>query len=128
MLKGITFGAFDPLHIGHVFLFQNAKQQCDHLTVVVSSDKYISNVKGYSPKFTYRQRIKALSSIKEIDYIYSQKDENSKKYFVDLLKPDVIFVGSDWTPETFKGEGLGIKVVYLPRTPYISATQLRNEI
>jgi len=128
MVKGITFGAFDPLHLGHIFLFQNAKKQCDYLIVVVSSDDYIKKIKGYSPKFTYRQRIKALSSIKEIDYIYRQKDKNSKEYFVDLLKPDVIFVGNDWTPETFKGEGLGVPVNYLPRTPDISATQLRNEI
>jgi cytidyltransferase-like protein len=34
---GICFGAFDPLHIGHIFLFQRAKQQCDVLIVAVAT-------------------------------------------------------------------------------------------
>jgi glycerol-3-phosphate cytidylyltransferase len=128
MKTGITFGAFDPLHLGHIFLFQNAKKQCDHLIVVVSTDDYIKNVKKYTPKFTINQRIKALLSIKEIDRVLYQENENSKKELIQALQPDVIFVGSDWTPETFKGEGLGVEVVYLPRTANVSGTQLRYEI
>lgn len=127
---GITFGSFDPLHLGHIALFRKAKELCNHLTVCVSSDAYIKTIKGYEPAFGYTDRILAVGSIKHVDKIEMQcvYVYHSKRSLVKRLKPDVIFVGDDWTPETFKGEGLGVEVVYLPRTKGISGTELREKI
>ena len=38
MKKGITFGAFDLFHAGHVMMLQEAKKQCDHLIVCIQTD------------------------------------------------------------------------------------------
>ena len=130
MITGITFGAFDPLHIGHINLIKNALKQCDTLIVCVSSDEYIRVVKKYEPKFSYDQRIVAIGMIKGVSKIEMQGLDypHSKKQLVKKNKADIIFVGSDWNEETFKGEGLGIPVVYLPRTKGVSGTELRNQI
>lgn len=128
MITGITFGAFDPLHIGHINLIKNALKQCDVLIVCVSSDEYIRTVKKYEPKFSYEERIIAMSMIKGVSKIEMQGLDylHSKKQLAKKNKADIIFVGSDWDKETFKGEGLGIPVVYLPRTKGVSGSELRN--
>ena len=36
--KGITFGAFDLFHAGHVSMLSEAKQNCDYLIVAIQSD------------------------------------------------------------------------------------------
>jgi len=125
-MTGITFGAFEYVHIGHIKLFQNAKKQCDRLIVCVSSDEYIETIKRHKSAFNIEDRISSLKSIKEIDDIDIQTLDIGKKELVEKYKPDVIFVGNDWNKETFTGEGLGIKVVYLKRTKGVSSTFLRN--
>lgn len=128
MTIGITFGAFDPLHIGHINLIKNSLKQCDSLIVCVSSDEYIRTIKKYEPKFSYEERIVALSMIKGVSKIEMQGLDymHSKKQLVKKNKANIIFVGSDWSKETFKGEGLGVPVVYLPRTIGVSGTELRE--
>lgn len=121
---GITFGAFDPLHYGHIRIFQRAKEQCETLIAVISDGEYIKKHKKHVERFNFEERKKALESIKEIDIIGVQSLKFGKKEAIDYFKPDVIFVGDDWTPETFTGEGLGVEVVYLPHTEKISSTKL----
>jgi len=125
-MRGITFGAYEYLHIGHIFLIQHAKAMCDELVVCVSDDEYIRQKKGHDPEFSWHERVTGLSSIKEIDYIGIQSLEFGKKEAIEYFKPDVIFVGNDWEPETFSGEGLGVPVIYLPRTKNISSTKIRG--
>ena len=38
MKKGITFGAFDLFHAGHVLMMEEAKSVCDYLIVCVQTD------------------------------------------------------------------------------------------
>lgn len=120
---GVCFGAFDPLHLGHIFLFQNAKKQCECLIVAVATDNRIKTVKKYNPKFTLEQRIKVIEEIRCVDMIITQG--LSKKEVIDHYNPDVIFVGDDWKGKKWDGNNLGVKVVYLPRTPNVSGTDLR---
>ena len=35
MKKGITFGAFDLFHAGHVLMLEEAKEVCDYLIVAI---------------------------------------------------------------------------------------------
>ena len=123
---GITFGAFSPLHFGHINLFINAKEMCDELIVCMSDDDYIKDKKGYSPNIPFIDRFKHLCVISIIDKIDFQTIAFGKKEAVDRYNPDVIFVGSDWTPATYSGEGLGVPVEYLPHTDGISSTILRK--
>jgi len=124
--RGITFGAFDPLHYGHIKLFERAKESCDELIVCVSFPVYIKKHKGRDEYIPINERIKAVEAIRYVDEVGYQSIKFGKKEAIKAYKPDVIFVGSDWDPKTFTGEGLGVPVVYLPHTNGISSTILRK--
>lgn len=131
--RGITFGAFDPIHIGHIKLFERAKEMCDELIVFVSTKEYIEENKKRRERYQFKDRIKSVSAIKYVDQVSAQGKTSlngiafSKEDAVSAFNPDVIFVGDDWTPETFTGEGLGVKVEYLPYTKGVSSTLLFGE-
>lgn len=120
---GVCFGAFDPLHLGHIFLFQNAKKQCECLIVAVATDERIEKVKGYTSKFTEKERIKGIEEIRCVNIITTQG--MSKKEVIEKFNPDVIFVGDDWRGKKWDGENLGVPVIYLPRTPKVAGSDLR---
>ena len=48
MKKIVVSGGFDPVHIGHLRMFQKAKELGDHLNVVINSDEFLEEKKGYS--------------------------------------------------------------------------------
>jgi len=129
--KGMCWGAWDGLHVGHLNLLSNAKDRCKKLYVGVSSDKYIKKIKGHKPIFNFSERCDALDKYasKYVDEMFIQDlDIATKEQRVKLFKPDVIFVGDDWKGKYWDGAELGVRVVYLPRTKGISSTLLRKRV
>ena len=65
MIRVLTFGVYDLLHIGHIQLFKNAKQLGDELIVAVQDGDYI---KKYKPSaemvFSTEERLFMGESIK----------------------------------------------------------------
>lgn len=126
---GMTWGGYDVLHIGHINLFKNAKELvCEELVVCVSSDAYLLKHKGRAPVVPFVERVAMVRAIKYVDYVQEQTLLFGKKEAIEQYKPDVLIVGSDWTPETYEGEGLGVPVVYLPHTDGTSSTLLREKL
>ena len=41
MKKVVVSGGFDPIHIGHLRLFENAKKLGDHLNVILNTDEFL---------------------------------------------------------------------------------------
>lgn len=124
--RGVAFGAWDLFHEGHVRLLAKARAQCAHLTVAVSTDEYIATRKGRLPVRPLSARMEIVAACRYVDRVAVQSPERDKAQVVAETGADVIFVGDDWTPETFGGEGLGVPVVYLPYTPGVSSTALRE--
>jgi len=125
---GITFGAFEIFHIGHLNIIKNAKKQCHKLIVCVSTDEYIYKKKKHKSVTLLEDRLSIIKSIKYVDIVDIQSLTFGKKEAIKKYKPEVIFVGNDWTPKTFTGANLGIPVVYLPRTQGISSTKIRKRL
>lgn len=128
MRRGAAFGAFDLFHIGHARLLKRARERCDHLTVAVTDEDYIVRFKGRPPIIPLEQRLEIVAACKYVDAVTVQTDTLGKKPILEEFGIDVIFVGDDWTPETFDGEGLGVPVIYLPRTQGISSTDIRRRL
>lgn len=128
MKRGVAFGAFDMFHIGHARLLKRARERCDHLTVAVTDDAYIIEWKKRAPVIPLEQRMEVIAACRWVDAVTVQTAAAGKKPVLEEFSIDVIFVGDDWTPATFDGEGLGVPVVYLPRTLGVSSTDIRRRL
>jgi len=73
-------------------------------------------------------------SIKYVDQVILSEREDSDVYFMDRVKYDYLFVGSDYKgTERFNRyerlfENTGVKIIYFPYTEGTSSTQLRKVI
>ncbi len=47
MKKVVVSGGFDPVHVGHLEMLKEAKSLGDQLTVILNSDKFLMDKKGY---------------------------------------------------------------------------------
>lgn len=62
----LCHGCFDPLHIGHVYHFQEAKKIADILVVTITPDQYIT--KGENrPYFNMNQRLTMVRELRTVD-------------------------------------------------------------
>jgi len=124
MKKVITYGTFDLLHYGHINLLRRARELGDYLIVALSTDEFNWNAKGKKCYFTYEQRKKMLEAIRYVDEVVPETDWEQKNTDVVTYGVDVFTIGDDW-----KGKFDFLKdkceVVYLPRTPEISTTQIK---
>lgn len=109
-------GGFDPLHVGHVRMFQEARALGDTLIVFVNSDRFLMTKKGavFMPLEQRIEIIKAFSCVTDaIPVIDTDQTvcETLRKY-----KPDIFANGGDrWLhniPEAAVCEELGITTVF----------------
>ena len=126
MRKVITYGTFDLLHYGHINLLQRAKSYGDYLVVGLSTDDFNAqkNKKCY---FSYEERQKMLEALRCVDLVIPETCWEQKQQDIKEFRIDTFVMGDDW-----KGKFDFLKdlcdVVYLPRTPDISTTQIKNEL
>lgn len=127
MKKVITYGTFDLLHYGHVNLLQRAKELGDYLIVAISTDEFNWNKKQKKCYFSYEERKRLVESIRYVDLVIPEEDWEQKISDVKEFKVDTFVIGDDW-----EGKFDFLKdycdVVYLPRTPEISTTQIKKDL
>nr|AWU66640.1 glycerol-3-phosphate cytidylyltransferase [Citrobacter werkmanii] len=123
MKKIITFGTFDVFHIGHVNILERAATYGDYLIVGVSSDKLNFKKKGRNPIYNQSERCKIINSLKFVNEVFIEESLELKKEYIVKYNADVLIMGDDW-----EGRFDWVKdvcdVVYLPRTPSISTTEI----
>ena len=124
MKKIITYGTFDLFHKGHVNLLRRVRELGDHLTVAVSTDEFNSG-KGKTCFHSYQDRVTILESIRYVDRVIPEHSWEQKITDVQRYGIDVFAMGDDWT-DKFDFLRTYCDVVYLPRTPQISTTQIKK--
>ena len=127
MKRVITYGTFDLLHYGHINLLRRAKQLGDYLIVALSTDEFNWNQKQKKCYFSYEQRKQLLEAIRYVDLVIPEENWEQKKTDVKEYHIDTFVIGDDWTGK-FDFLKEQCEVVYLPRTPEISTTQIKKEL
>lgn len=127
MKKVITYGTFDLLHYGHINLLRRAKELGDYLIVALSTDEFNWNEKQKKCFFTYEQRKKLLEAIRYVDLVIPEENWAQKTSDVQEFRVDTFVIGNDWEGK-FDFLRDYCEVVYLPRTPEISTTQIKQEL
>ncbi|MBR1564137.1 MAG: adenylyltransferase/cytidyltransferase family protein [Paludibacteraceae bacterium] len=125
----LTFGVFDLLHIGHIKLFQRAKQFGDKLVVAIQDDEYVSKYKSNVECFySTEQRAYMVSSIKYVDDIIIYRDVDKD---ISKIEFDILALGEDQNHVGFKKAiqwcyNNNKEVVILQRTQGISSSMIKE--
>lgn len=128
MKRVITYGTFDLLHYGHINLLKRAKALGDYLVVVLSSDEFNWREKQKKCYFTYEQRKALLEAIRYVDLVIPETNWEQKRTDVHEYHIDTFVMGDDWEGKFDFLKEEGVEVVYLPRTPEISTTQIKEDL
>lgn len=128
MIRVITYGTFDLLHYGHINLLRRAKKLGDYLIVALSTDEFNMNKKHKKSYFNYDERKLILESIRYVDLIIPEETWEQKTTDIVKYDVDVFVIGDDWTGKFDFLKAQGCEVVYLPRTPEISTTNIKNDL
>ena len=127
MKRVITYGTFDLLHYGHINLLRRAKALGDYLIVVLSTDEFNWNEKRKKCYFPYEVRKQLLEAIRYVDLVIPEENWEQKVSDVKEYHVDTFVMGDDWAGK-FDFLKPYCEVVYLPRTPEISTTQIKQDL
>tara|TARA_B100000214_G_C23961224_1_gene625383 strand:+ start:1801 stop:2193 length:393 start_codon:yes stop_codon:yes gene_type:complete len=85
-------GFFDPIHVGHIDYFKNAKLLGDKLIVILNKDCQ----RKKKPMFNEEQRKILLESIRYVDQvIFAEDDDKTVCQTLKKIKPDIFAKGCD---------------------------------
>ena len=127
MKRVITYGTFDLLHYGHINLLKNAKKLGDYLIVALQTDEFNWKEKHKKSYFSYEKRKSLLEAIRYVDLVIPETCWEQKERDIIEYKIDIFVMGDDWAGK-FDYLKDKCEVIYLPRTPEISTTQIKNDL
>ncbi len=137
----IVSGGFDPIHIGHLELFERAKAQADDLFVIVNDDEFLKRKKD-KPFMLLKERMMIVQALKPVKLTIKSIDEDDTvcktiKFVHEMYKKKydkLIFCnGGDRTnvgntPEHNQCVELGIEPVYGLGEKIQSSSWLTSEL
>jgi D-beta-D-heptose 7-phosphate kinase/D-beta-D-heptose 1-phosphate adenosyltransferase len=92
-------GGFDPIHIGHVRLLQEAKKLGDELVVLLNNDNWLELKKGFvfMPENERKEIIEAFHFVDRVVLSSHQKGTKDISVIEDLkvLRPHIFAKGGD---------------------------------
>jgi D-beta-D-heptose 7-phosphate kinase / D-beta-D-heptose 1-phosphate adenosyltransferase len=115
---GLTNGCFDLLHPGHVELLKRSRAACDRLVVALNTDASVRRLKGDArPVQNEHARSVVMAAIDSVDLV-TLFDDDTPLRLIDLLRPDYLIKGADYTLATVVGADVvrtyGGKVILVP--------------
>lgn len=123
----MTFGTFDVFHLGHLRILQRAKELGEELIVGVSTDALNFSKKGRYPVYSQEERMEIVASIRFVDQVFYEESLEQKTDYLQKYKADILVMGDDWQGKFDHFREI-CEVIYLPRTPSISTTEVIEKI
>ncbi len=110
-------GGYDPIHIGHIRQFQEAKKLGDRLVVILNGDSFLLRKKGFV-FMPQAERAEIILSIGCVDEVFLfESDSDFVTDALAIVRPTIFAKGGDRnaaenTPEWQFCQANGIKVVF----------------
>ena len=123
MSRVITFGTFDIFHVGHLNILQRAAEFGEHLIVGISTDKLNFSKKQRYPVCPQKSRSAIVEALRCVDQVFFEESLALKREYIIEHRADILLMGDDWQGKFDEFEDI-CEVIYLPRTPSISTTEL----
>ena len=123
----VTFGTYDVFHVGHLRLLKRAAELGDRLVVGVSADALNISKKGRAPVFSQAERMEIVAALEMVDEVFVEESLELKRDYLLEHHADVLAMGDDWAGR-FDEFGDICEVVYFPRTPSVSTTEVIEHI
>ena len=120
-------GTFDVVHLGHIKLFQHAKELYPNSTICVGvdTDDRVRQLKGPNrPINPLPLRVDFLKAIRFIDEVRTFQTDSDLRNEIASFNPDVMFIGDDYRHHTIIGEELIPHIEYVGRFDGLSTTSL----
>ena len=131
MIKVLTVGVYDYFHLGHLRLFENAKELGDYLIVAVQDEDFILKTKPNAKiLYTTEQRKELVGALRVVDEGVGYTDVDA---IVKMIDFDVFAIGEDQNHEGFQKavewcKEKGKKIVRMRRTPGISSSDIKQKL
>jgi len=120
----VVSGYFNPLHLGHLELFEKAKEAGDMLIVIVNSDLQ-RKIKGSKEFQSEEERLAIVRALRDVDMAYLSIDQDGTQIkTLEMLYTRYVLEGgltlafanggdqnNDTIPERTICEGLGIELI-----------------
>jgi rfaE bifunctional protein nucleotidyltransferase chain/domain len=103
----LCHGVFDPLHIGHIKHFQQAKRLGHVLAVTVTPDQFV-NKGPHRPVFPEQLRAEAVAALECVDFVAINQWPTAIEA-IELLKPDLFVKGSEFQHKTDQTGALALE-------------------
>ena len=129
MKKGITFGAFDLFHAGHVLMLEEAKTVCDYLIVCIQSDPSLDREEKNKPIQSIIEREIQVSGCRYVDEVIIYDTEVDLLNIIDEVDWDVRILGEEYKDKDFTGRDQTLERCHFNKRPHtFSSSELRERV
>ena len=129
MKKGITFGAFDLFHAGHVMMLEEAKTVCDHLIVCIQSDPSLDRKEKNKPVQWIVEREIQVYGCRYTDEVIIYDTEVELLEILDTVDWDVRILGEEYKNKDFTGREQTLNKCHFNKRPHnFSSSELRKRV
>jgi len=125
MRVGFTCSSFDLLHAGHIAMLRECKENCDYLVCGLNISPFKN---GRYPVQSIVERYIQLEAVKYVDRIVPYSSEEDLVDLINVINPDVRFIGEDYRDKPFTGNDLDIEIFYNSRKHNYSSSGLKQQV
>ena len=121
MIVGFTASSFDMLHVGHIEMLKESKENCEHLIAGLNV-----NPANKETVQSVMERYIQLVACRYVDEVIPYESEEDLENLLLLKRIDIRFLGEDYIDRGYTGDKLDIDIFYNKRAHGFSTSELRK--